>query len=790
VSHEPSHTHLSRRKALAAIGAGGAFLAARAFAQDPASQARPEDPIPRYSAVVHLRSQVALQEGAWAETAGFHSPGDGGAGLYRIQNPDSQSVPNGANIIALENGLVAVLAEGEAVNYRMFGAVGDGENDDGVQIKLAHEYARRHGLPVVNMSGEFWIKQSNNIPITTNVHWGKSVFHIDERFNHKTIPRFVVANDEAQQTVKWDEETRAAILRKLKPGVQIISELAPYAGFLLSVVDSGDRIGLRAGAQFAGQGWAREELFYVEEEGRIIGDIAWEFKNFTSVIATPCNRNFLVIEGGGFLYSGDNPGERYTGYYHNGISIQRSRTIIRRQWMGLEPGKRDVSMEPRRGHYVLNRVYDVTLEDIRAVPWEQNRPDESRRVGAGTYGIGGGRMLNCTFRNLTAEGGWVAWGIFGTNINKNFRLENCRLNRVDVHFHCWNLYISNCTVGFRGIAVTGGGDLFIENTTRHGDRFINFRRDFGAKWDGHIRLRNCTLKPNTTGVASVFYQHMADFDYKYPIGYARSIKVENMVIDYSAVPDSTSPCWLMDIVPFSRTKDGARLFFPFAAEFRNISVEGRAQGVRLLKIPNPQNYAVPRPGSYDGNRLTFNSTLTFERVQLEKLTPKNRDDAAAAHLLVGGPEETAYADEKALYPKITFRECENVSIHLGNCIAHAHLENCSVTLVNAQGLRGGISFNDCLFQPEMQEASDPLWAVESTLGTRFTNCTLHSPVVGGQGQPELINRIGFLEVNGPVRHYHLNTTLANDATAHFRETEAGLTGEFIAKLKAHHQWEE
>lgn len=45
----------------------------------------------------------------------------------------------------------------------MFGAVGDSENDDGVQIKHAHAYACEHGIPIINLSGEYWIKQTNSI---------------------------------------------------------------------------------------------------------------------------------------------------------------------------------------------------------------------------------------------------------------------------------------------------------------------------------------------------------------------------------------------------------------------------------------------------------------------------------------------------------------------------------------------------------------------------------------------------------------------------------------------------
>ncbi|NQV32026.1 MAG: hypothetical protein HQ515_04990 [Phycisphaeraceae bacterium] len=749
----------------------------------------PDVTVTRYATAEVLRSLPNLQEGAWVQTAGFSVPGDGGEALYHIQTLNDELKPNRADIIGLNRGLAAVLVEHEAVNYRMFGAVSDGKNDDGVQIKLAHAYANRVRIPVVNLSGEFWIKHANNIVIKTNVRWGSTTFHIDERFNHKQFPRFVVLNDEPTQTLELDDTLKAALIKKIRPGVQIIDELAPYAGHLITVQDAGDRIGIRAG-NYSKRGWAREELFYVEEEGRIIGDIAWAFKDLTSVKATPCNRVYLIIEGGGFRFSGDTPVADAKGYYHHGISIQRSRTIVREQWMGLEKGRHDVSIEPRCGFYVLSGVYDVTLENIRAMPWEKNRRDRSKAVAHGTYGIGGSRMLNCTFRNLTAEAGWVAWGVFGTNLNKNFRIEHCRLNRIDVHFHCWNLYISDCTIGFKGISVTGGGDLFVEDTTRHGNSFISFRRDYGAKWDGRIRLRGCTLKPTSRSTVSVLNHHMDDFDYKYPIGFARSVTISDMVIDYSAVPESTAPCWLMDIVPFSRTRAGTRLFFPDRIEFQNVRVEGREQGVRLVRLPNPQHYDLRRPGAYDGNRLESNCTLVVDDVQLEKVIPKSPDDTGSVHLLIGGPQAADYADSMSLFPEIRFTDCEDVSVYLGHAMANVFFDRCSLNTVTAPGLRGELVFRDCRFQPNVQAVKGDLYTVESTLGTRFTNCTIHAPVIGGKVIPDGVNRTGIVEINRSVRYFHLNTALGNRILDHYTRQGTALTPEFMAMLKLHHAMED
>jgi len=770
------------------LAANAITVLAREAATDPKGRAS-DAVVTRYATAQLLSSLAGLDEGALVETAGFHVPGDAGGALYRIQKLNDELKPNGADVIALKNGRVAVLLESEAVNYKMFGAVGDGQSDDGVQIKLAHDYANRHGIPVINLSGEFWIKKVNNIEITTNVHWGGTTFHIDERFNDRRFARFVVLNDEPTKTLELDKETKSILLEKIRPGVQIIDELAPYAGHLIIVEDAKDRIGIRAG-NYSKRGWAREELFYVEEEGRIIGDIAWKFKDFTSVKATPCNDVYLIIEGGGFRFSGDTPAGDSKGYHHHGISIKRSRTIVREQWMGLEKGRRDVSMEPRCGFYVLSGVYDVTLDNIRAMPWEKNRRDRSKVVAHGTYGISGARMLNCTFRNLTAEGGWVAWGVFGTNLNKNFRIENCRLNRIDVHFHCWNLYISDCTIGFKGISVTGGGDLFVEDTTRHGNSFISFRRDYGAKWDGRIRLRGCTLKPTGNGTVSVLSHRMADFDYQYPIGFARSVTIKDMLIDYSAVPDSTAPCWLMDIVSFSRTGTGARLFFPNHIEFRDVRVEGRQQGVRLLRIPNPHHYDLRRQGRYDGSRLEPNCTLIVDDVQLEKMVPKHPHDTEQVHLLIGGADAADYADQASLFPEIRFTDCDDVCIYMGNCVAGAFFDRCSLNTVTAPGLRGELVFRDCRFQPNVRELQGDFYMLDSTLGTRFTNCTVHAPVVAGTANSELVNRTGFLEINRSVRHYHLNTALGSRIVEHYQRRGTELNPDFVAMLKLHHAMEE
>lgn len=779
MSDETTPGRISRRRALAGLGAGGVLMTGTA-AQALTEEERMSDngTCSRHLTVAGLTESTGLQVGDWAETMGYYAPGDGGDALYQIRAA-GDAEPDGRSILSLSKDLVAVLVESEVVNYRMFGARSDGASDDGVAVRAAHAWANDHDVPVEQRSGDFWIGDTHEIEIRTPVNWGKAVFHIDERTNSRSQPRFVVRNDRPSVDVPLDDDLKSALLDRIRPGVQLVPELASWAGHLVTVTDNDDRIGIRAG-NYSKSGWAREELFYVEEEGRIVGDIAWAFSNFTSVRATPCNDNVLVVQGGTFYFSGHSPLNSTPGYHHHGILIERSRTVVRDQWMGLEPGHSDDSMEPRNGCYILRDVYDVTLENIRCMPWEKNRDGKDRDVAHGTYGIGGARMLNCTFRNLTAEAGWVSWGVFGTNLNKNFRVENCRLNRIDVHFHCWNLTVRDCEIGFKGISVTGGGDLLIENTVRHGNTFVGFRSDYGSRWDGRVRLRGCTLRPTGDGTVSVLHYAPRDFDYQYQVGYGRDIEIEDLRINYEAAPDSQAACWLMRVADFSQQTHGSRLFFPRRIRFNRIVVEGRAQGVRLMRLPDPGHFDLGQ----EGDELSCNCEIVCQDVQLEQLTPSGSQDAENVHLLIGGADNVEYADGLALHPRLRFSQADGLCAQLSNCIASASFQQSTINLVGETGLRGELDFTDCRLKPELAELPDG--EVYDLAAARFTNCAVHAPVVAGSPVPDKVDRLGILTINGDVRGYHLNTRLGQDVLAHLEDQGIALTPEFIDRLRSHH----
>lgn len=724
-----------------------------------------------------LVSEKKLKKGDIVKVLGYHQADDGGHAEYLITDQQDQSQTG----IALQNGLFATLINVSVVNYKMFGTVSDGVHDDGIEIKKAHQYANAHDLPVFNYTGEFWLKETNGIQIFYNVEWGNSIFHIDEQFNTPKAYKFVVASKKQKVKHTFSAQEKANILKKFKPGVSVIEEFSPFSGHLMYIEDTNDKIGFRAGARFVGQSWSRQEFVYIEEHGKVLGEVAYTFKDFSTIEIIPVDDTYLTINGGCFCLSGDSHGK---GYTKNGFGILRSRTYISNQVVRLEAGKKDIAPNARTGFYNFSKVYEVKLENIRLIPYEQDREGTANDVPAGTYGISGGRILNATFKNVTAEGSAVHWGVFGTNMNKNFKIDGCHLNRVDVHFHCWNLSILNSKIGYRGISITGGGDLIIQNTTCEHRSFINFRRDFGSKWDGDIKIFNCKFIPAESAANHILDFSPANFDYKYPIVFGRSIAIENMVIDCTN-SKSKGSLYLMNLSPFSEMKHGERIIFPKDVQFRNIIVHGENRGVRIVTLYDPKGYYVDAKGSYDAIELRPNSKILVDNVALEDLSQVGSDEKNNHFLVKNGSEDVK--DANSLFLQLEIVNCPPVKIDISGVPARVIIRNSNLSALKSKKfgtMKGEIYLLESKILPEVNAEQEIALELDTTLATVFSNCTIYSPKVAGRFAPSLLNRYDFMKINERLKFNHSNTMLGKDILNALKSKGEKLNPKFISMLKS------
>ena len=90
-----------------------------------------------YNTVAEMKTATNLVDGSFMRTSGFYSYKDGGGALYKARTLINTDTVDEITLIALnDENLVAELIIEETMNFKQFGAKGDGENDDTENIQL------------------------------------------------------------------------------------------------------------------------------------------------------------------------------------------------------------------------------------------------------------------------------------------------------------------------------------------------------------------------------------------------------------------------------------------------------------------------------------------------------------------------------------------------------------------------------------------------------------------------------------------------------------------------------
>lgn len=450
---------------------------------------------------------------------------------------------------------------GEFVTYEAFGAVGDGVHDDLPAICEAHEHATTKRLPVRSKPGAVYHlgRKALTAVVTTDTDWSTSRFTIDDSTaveNHKQ-PLFEVRGLLKPEKLKIGRLSRDQQRLDVRPGRDC------HVVVRNDVVKRYIRRGLNQNS-----GTSQRDAFILRRDGSIEGGIDWEYDQVSSVTARPIDAQRLVVKGGVFTTIANQMKQEVGyNYWSRNIVITRSNTEID-GLKHLVTGEGAVG-HPYSGFITVKDCADVTLRNCFATAHKtyQTIGAAGKPVSMGSYDYSAGgvvnfTMLNCSMDNLNDRS---RWGVIGTNFCKNIRLEDCALNRMDVHMGVSGGYaIRRCKLGHAGLNAIGRGRLVVEDSTLHGHSLISLRSDYGSTWEGEVVIRNCRWIPaagRTSTPQMISAHNDGTHDFGYPCCMPGEVTIDGLFVDDSNHPENYQGMFLFSD-PGGR--QGADAPFPYA----------------------------------------------------------------------------------------------------------------------------------------------------------------------------------------------------------------------------------
>ena len=110
------------------------------------------------------------------------------------------------------------------------------------------------------------------------------------------------------------------------------------------------------------------------------------------------------------------------------------------------------------------------------------------------YGISMNNVWNVYCQNIQSN---TAWGVFGTNNAHKVHLEDCNINRFDVHCYGKDILCDNCIFnGMGGVYSSVFGAIEYRNCTFNDACPYTNRPDYNAYVDFNLILKNCIFIPS------------------------------------------------------------------------------------------------------------------------------------------------------------------------------------------------------------------------------------------------------------------------------------------------------
>ena len=567
----------------------------------------------------------------------------------------------------------------QAVKYVTYDMFKEGSLNDNETILKAHTYANENKLPVINLTGEYYLDEPINIPIQTPTNFGNSIFHIDESKSKNGVGNFLVKSSKPVENITLDETEKSNLINQLNKGNHLIKNFPQFKNKLVRVLNNNINQYQRYLNGEPSNLWKLEDHFYVGDGGRIDGLIEYDFDDYTDLELYEGEQSYLIIEGGTFLLNGQGNRNAAGSYVQNGFYIERSRTVFKNQFVGMEETDTiGLDLNYSSGFYYYRNLYDVKFENIKGLP-------RISYQSTGTYGFYGRGVVKITYDKVDATANDSYWGLNSHNKIKDLIIKNSRISRIDTHYDVQNVSIINSEIDH--LALNGGGKLEITDSTINNNTIVDFRLDYGGSWDGDIKIDNVILVPQTESVLRLVAFRSGGYDHLGEVVWGRTISIDNLQIDYKNIKTDVDTVIFYIDAQGNYLNGGEKTKAFNRLNVKNIYQTNKVfkKGITLGHLAYPQNLIMDNENSFEvipvsetksELKLTHNAEMIIEDVEFSNVT-NNFSSSISSNQAFNG------YDNYSMIPKITFRNCGELNLLTNGLKAEINLINSGLRFVRS-----------------------------------------------------------------------------------------------------------
>ena len=300
-----------------------------------------------------------------------------------------------------------------------------------------------------------------SIPLPYNTDFGNVVIVV--RNNTKNITLFSMSNH----------------IERYDTGIEAIEgkkKLSDKGRFLIIIEDSVPWVRNRIGYDY---GFIRKDILYADE-GNIEGALISSYKTEESrpiIFRCFVNESPKIVKNLTIIRDSLSSYKTFIVKIENQYNVNLCNISIKtppNKWFG------DLAIR-------LDNCYKVRINNT-TIEGTYSKPD---KYG---YGITLINVSNVEINRLIA---FADWGIFGNNNVSNIRLNNCDINRFDIHCYGKDVFLKNCKFSvFYNQFSSMYGTVYFKNCEFHNFVPVLIEPSYNAYTKFDLRFKNCIIYAN------------------------------------------------------------------------------------------------------------------------------------------------------------------------------------------------------------------------------------------------------------------------------------------------------